>query len=57
MEIAEIEKALNELIAEATNSGGCVWIVDKLQNNFAFRLCAPVKLRAYIPSNNENKEV
>ena len=56
MEITEIEKALNELIIEAANSGGCLWIVDKRQNNFAFRVCEPVKLRAYIPSNKESEE-
>lgn len=56
MEITDIENELNELINKATESGGFVWIVDKKQNNFAFKVCAPVKLRAYIPSNNESEE-
>ena len=56
MDITEIEKALNELIADAFAKSGCVWIVDKHHNNFAFRLSAPVKIRAFIPNNNESEE-
>jgi hypothetical protein len=56
MDIKEIENALNELITEAAESGGCVWIVDKRQNNFAVRLCDPVTLKAYIRSNNESEK-
>lgn len=56
MDIKEIENALNELINKVSESNGFVWIVDKRQNNFAFRVCEPVKLRAFIPNNNEQKE-
>ena len=56
MEVTELEKAINELITKAANANGCVWIVDKKQNNFAIRLSAPVTLKAYMPSNNENME-
>lgn len=56
MDIKEIENALNELIIAANVSGGCVWIVDKKQNNFALRVREPVKLRAFIPNNNDIDE-
>ena len=55
MDIMEIENALNELIKKATEAGGCVWIVDKRQNNFALRVREPVKIKAYIPSNYESE--
>jgi hypothetical protein len=55
MDITEIENALNDLITKADESGGCIWIVDKQQNRFAFRVNEPVKLRAFIPSNNERE--
>jgi hypothetical protein len=53
MEITEIEKALNELIEKATESGGFVWLVDKKQNNFAVRLQAPIRLSALIMEDEE----
>lgn len=55
MDITEIENALNELIINAVSCEGFVWIVDKNGNNFAIRLNAPVKLRAYMFSNNERE--
>lgn len=56
MDITEIENALNELIEKAACCEGFVWIVDKKGNNFALRLSAPVKLRAYMVSNKESEE-
>lgn len=57
MDIMELENALNELIVKAVSCEGYVWIVDKKGNNFAIRLNAPVKLRAYpVAIMNERKE-
>ena len=55
MDINEIETALNELINKASESGGFVWVVDKLHNNFAVRLTEPISLKAYIPSDKESE--
>ena len=58
METANVEKALNELIAKATESGGFVWIVDKKGNNFYVRLTDAVTIKAFIKEkrNNDNNE-
>ena len=47
MDEHELEKALNELIAKAQESGGHVYIVDKKQNTFALRLTEPIKINFY----------
>lgn len=58
MDITKLENALNELIEKAACSDGYVWIVDKKGNNFAVRLTAPVKLRAYpVAIANESKTI
>ena len=43
----ELENALNELISEATENGGHVYIVDKKQNAFALKFKAPIKIQFY----------
>lgn len=48
-----IENSLNELIAEASEKGGHVYIVDKKRNRFALRLQEPVKIVAYIPQDRK----
>jgi hypothetical protein len=47
MDAQELEKALNELIAKATENGGHVYILDKLQNTFALKLTEPIKINFY----------
>lgn len=42
-----IENLLNELIAKASENGGHVYIVDKLQNTFALKLTEPIKIAFY----------
>ena len=54
MDKQELEKALNELIAKAQESGGHVYIVDKKQNNFALRLTEPIKINFYGGYNEQN---
>ena len=58
MDVTDIEKALNELIAKATESGGFVWIVDKKGNNFYVRLTDAVTIKAFIKEkeNNDNNK-
>ena len=46
----ELENALNELIEKCAKAGGHVWIVDKMQNRFSFRVQEPVKVIALIPT-------
>jgi hypothetical protein len=56
----ELENALNELISEATENGGHVYIVDKKQNTFALKLNAPVKIQFYAgyeSISNQSREV
>ena len=42
-----IENSLNDLIAEAVENGGHVFVVDKKRNNFALRLTDPIKIQFY----------
>lgn len=42
-----LENALNELISEAANNGGHVYVVDKKQNTFALKLTEPIKISFY----------
>lgn len=43
----DIERALNNLIAEVAKNGGHVWIVDRLGNNFLIRATNPVDIKVY----------
>ena len=43
----EIENSLNDLIAEAVNNGGHVYVVDKKHNTFALKLTEPIKIHFY----------
>ena len=57
MNVQDLEKALNELIAKSQENGGHVYIVDKLQNTFALKLTEPVKINfyeGYKGATNEN---
>lgn len=42
-----IENSLNELISEAVNNGGHVYVVDKRGNTFALKLTEPIKIQFY----------
>ena len=41
------ENSLNELISEAAENGGFVYVVDKKQNTFALKLTEPIKISYY----------
>ena len=45
-----IAEQLNELIEKCEKAGGHVYIVDKVQNRFAFRVTEPIKVVAFIPT-------
>ena len=42
-----LEDSINELIAEAVNNDGHVYVVDKMHNTFALKLTEPVKIQFY----------
>lgn len=45
--VITLENALNELIAQAADGGGHVYVVDKKQNTFALKLTEPIKIQFY----------
>jgi len=45
-----IENSLNNLIAEVSEKGGHVYIVDKKRNTFALKLTEPVMIKAFVPT-------
>lgn len=49
-EAEKIAEQLNALIEKCEKSGGHVYIVDKVQNRFAFRITEPIKVVAFIPT-------
>ena len=54
-EIAEIEAELNALILKCIKATGFVYIQDTKSNNFYQRFTEPIRLKAFIPSNFEEK--
>jgi hypothetical protein len=42
-----IEDSVNEIIAEAINNGGHVYVVDRKGNTFALKLTGPIKIQFY----------
>ena len=54
----ELETKLNEIISEAVQNGGHVYVVDKKRNTFALKLTEPVTVHffgGYRRTDNEKE--